>query len=583
MEREPKTVKPRGGGWAAVKAEYVVSLRETSKPGEGRGGGGADSTGQESKGSRGRNTKRPRDERPDVRKRLCKAFLRGDCTYTTCRFSHDIKAVLADRPPDLGSRCYIWDIRGSCPYGIHCRFGASHLNLATGVSIIRSPEDGGVIDSDAFAPLNTVKFSMVKDLRNRKYKFRCEEKGFKQYLKALEQMSDKQTEAEEQGVVDPGGEEPEPPTGVLPYKEKRPIDFSGKVYVAPLTTVGNLPFRRIMKEQGADITCGEMALVQNLLKGQQSEWTLLKKHRSEDIFGVQLAGAHPDQLTRVAEVIEDNVAVDFVDLNLGCPIDLICNKGMGSALMSKKRKLRGIMQGMTSILSCPITIKMRVGWDAKSPNAHVLAKLIQKHGRGGVGAIMVHGRGRLQRYTKLADWGYVNDTVAAAQTPDLPQIPVIGNGDILSYVDHLEHQKDSRLSSCCMIGRGALIKPWLPTEVKEQRHIDISASERLEIIKSFVNYGLEHWGSDQRGVDITRRFLLEWLSFLHRYIPVGLLEHLPQHINERPPPFVGRSDLETLLSSGNSGDWVKVAATNHSIGPCWLFFSSDLFAVFSSS
>merc|ERR1712150_84636 len=111
----------------------------------------------------------------------------------------------------------------------------------------------------------------------------------------------------------------------------------------------------------------------------------------------------------------------------------------------------------------------------------------------------------------------------------------------------------------CMIGRGALIKPWLFQEIKENKTLDISSSERFEMLKKFCKYGLEHYGSDEQGVAKTRRFLLEWLSFLYRYIPVGLLEVLPQKLNERPPLYYGRNDLETLFASPNSNDWVKIS------------------------
>lgn len=77
-----------------------------------------------------------------------------------------------------------------------------------------------------------------------------------------------------------------------------------------------------------------------------------------------------------------------------------------------------------------------------------------------------------------------------------------------------------------------------------------------------MRFGLEHWGSDQKGVDNVRRFLLEWMSFLHRYIPVGLLDHLdakPPMMNDRPPPFKGRNELETLFASRDAQDWVKIS------------------------
>lgn len=79
------------------------------------------------------------------------------------------------------------------------------------------------------------------------------------------------------------------------------------------------------------------------------------------------------------------------------------------------------------------------------------------------------------------------------------------------------------------------------------------------MLKDFVKFGLEHWGTDQKGVNRTRRYLLEWQSFLCRYVPVGILEHLPQKINDRPAPYYGRNDLETLMASDQAVDWIKLS------------------------
>jgi tRNA-dihydrouridine synthase 3 len=105
----------------------------------------------------------------------------------------------------------------------------------------------------------------------------------------------------------------------------------------------------------------------------------------------------------------------------------------------------------------------------------------------------VHGRSREQRYTKKADWQYI-EQCAQLGAP----VPVFGNGDILSYEDYEQALINSPSIAGIMIGRGALIKPWIFTEVKEQRHWDISSSDRLDILKRYVNYGLEHWGSDTK-------------------------------------------------------------------------------------
>jgi tRNA-dihydrouridine synthase 3 len=365
---------------------------------------------------------------------------------------------------------------------------------------------------------------------------------------------------------------PQRPNASYPSKTIKLVDFSNKVYVAPLTTVGNLPFRRVLKEFGADITCGEMAMTYNLMQGQASEWALLRRHQSEDVFGIQMAGNQADVMGKMAQIIENEVSCDFVDLNCGCPIDVVTNRGCGSALMTKPSKLCDIITSMTKHLSCPVTVKIRTGWACNEPTAHKLIPKLQQISKGKIAAIFIHGRSRQQRYTKTANWEYILDA-ARSQNPALPRIPIIGNGDIFSIEDWQNHQKlmeinrednDYGLCNCAMIGRGALIKPWLPKEIKENRHIDISSSERLDMLKSFCNYGLEHWGSDQQGINTIRRFLLEWLSFLCRYVPSGLVERT-QKMQQRPPQYFGRCDMETLMASTNPQDWVRI--TELLLGP----------------
>ncbi|KAJ3313319.1 hypothetical protein HDU76_002670, partial [Blyttiomyces sp. JEL0837] len=173
----------------------------------------------------------------------------------------------------------------------------------------------------------------------------------------------------------------------------------------------------------------------------------------------------------------------------------------------------------------------------------------------GVSAVTLHGRSKEQRYTKNADWDYINDCGKVAG-----DLPLIGNGDILSLQDYDAHMSDpnNRVSSV-MIGRGALIKPWIFDEIKNRIvDRDISAKERLEMFAKYARYGMEHWGCDTQGINTTRKYMLEWMSFTHRYIPTGLLEVLPQKFNERPPLYMGRNDDETLLASPNVSDWIKV-------------------------
>lgn len=339
---------------------------------------------------------------------------------------------------------------------------------------------------------------------------------------------------------------------LLKPKEKKTIDFKNKLYLAPLTTVGNLPFRRLCKTLGADITCGEMALATSLLKGDAREWALVRRHKSEDIFGVQICGGHSDSLGRCVQALDDTIECDFIDINMGCPIDLICNKGAGSMLLEKPKRMEELVRSSNLICSVPLTFKTRMGYKDTSRVAHTFVPRIKEWGAS---ALTLHGRTRAQRYSREADWEYIR------KVADASSVPIIGNGDIYTYHDYVENVvKNQDSIATCMIARGALVKPWIFTEIKEQRNWDISSHERFEILKDFARFGLEHWGSDERGVEQTRRFLLEWMSFTYRYTPVGILEtingQLPNvSMTQRPPKFVGRDDMETMLASDDASVW----------------------------
>ncbi|KAI8359148.1 hypothetical protein BD560DRAFT_334998 [Blakeslea trispora] len=523
-------------------------------------------SGKKSKNARGANTGQRGKKRIEDSIKLCKLLARGDeCTFAeNCKFSHDLEGYLKIKPADLGDKCIQFDLFGYCRYGYKCRFLNAHIDKNNKLIVDEKKKaehpvyTTNGISNEAQTKLhkNQYPFPKTEKYMVEVQKEIAEEQSVKDAntlkRKALENPSlfaapsetkkakpenkEQHDDSDHDEFFDAANEfenvtmesagssiREEKPVGPIDTGYRKIIDFRNKTYLAPLTTVGNLPFRVICKGFGVDITCGEMALAPNLLKGQQSEWALTKRHKSEDIFGIQICGSKVEQITKACEVLNNEVDVDFIDLNMGCPIDLV------------------FKQTVTNI---PITAKFRMGIKDNQPIADRFVPKLDE---------LLHGRSRAQRYTKTADWEYIGKMKNLTHN-----MPLYGNGDIMSFEEY-NYKKESSGVDGIMIGRGALIKPWIFDEINNQRHWDISANERLDMLKRFCNYGLEHWGSDSQGVNTTRRFLCEWQSFLYRYIPVGVLERVPQNMNQRPPPYFGRNDLETLMASPLASDWVKIS------------------------
>ena len=541
---------------------------------------------------------------------LCRHVATGaPCPHgDSCRRVHDAVAWMRRKPADLPGPCPFARGGSPCPYGLRCRFAASHeiqkrghtgdgavgeyaaasgdaLALGTPEAWSREsevtgagahptgahPNDGSYLENPPAAELNAFPDSVQRELARNSYPMPRSDAILRRMDVPVRCLSYQQVEnAKARRAWEGGPRVPVPRTGgrggTLGEEGAREsrggskkLDLRGKLYVAPLTTVGNLPFRRVCVALGADVTISEMAMASNILKGERSELALLRRHPSERLFGVQVCGGHPDLMARCGEFLDNDVDCDFVDVNMGCPIDGVCAKGAGSTLLRDEvglARMKKLVQAMSgSMQRTPLTIKVRMGYD-DDPSKYVAHDVLKDARAWGAAAATLHGRTRAQRYSRLADWRYIRRCAAVAAPSGLP---LVGNGDVFSFKDYERHMRGGTLATC-MIGRGALIKPWVLTEIKERRVWDISASERLAIFGDFARHGLEHWGSDERGVETTRRFMMEWMSYTHRYVPVGLLESgVAQKMHLRPAPYSGRNELETLLASDAVEDWSRVA------------------------
>ncbi len=285
--------------------------------------------------------------------------------------------------------------------------------------------------------------------------------------------------------------------------------FAGKLWLAPLTFGGNLPFRRLCVELGAEITVGEMAVVRKLLRGRRGEFALLRSHPDEAFFGVQLADKKPDSLAEGARLAESRGA-KFVDLNCGCPIDHFTRRGLGASLLRKPGRLGRLVTAMVKAVQVPVTVKVRTGWSEAKQNVSDLARACEE---AGASALTIHGRTREQRYSKAADWDLIG-RVAAERG-----IPVVGNGDILTPYEARERMRRAGVGSV-MLARGALIKPWLFREIREGKTWLPTPEERFGLIWRFVELLRDHFLDDERGRIRALGFLPWHLNFFCRYRPL---------------------------------------------------------------
>ena len=232
---------------------------------------------------------------------------------------------------------------------------------------------------------------------------------------------------------------------------------NNQLVLAPMAGVTDSVVRMICKEQGADIVFSEMVSAEGLFYGSKATRALMEFEETERPIGIQLFGADPDHLAHAAAFVQDTCKPDFIDLNSGCPVPKVVKKNGGSALLRDRDLFRKIITAMTRVLSIPLTVKIRSGW-----NKHVwvdveFAKIAED---AGAAAITVHPRSQTMGFSGHSFWERIAEVKKAVS------IPVIGNGDIITAQDALKMFEETGCDSV-MIGRGAYGNPWIFRQIKE--------------------------------------------------------------------------------------------------------------------
>lgn len=229
------------------------------------------------------------------------------------------------------------------------------------------------------------------------------------------------------------------------------VPIVGRTILAPMAGVSDVAFRVIAKAHGAALVCTEMVSAMGIKYKNEITKGMLFMENNEHPISMQVFGSDPEAIALGARAIHE-AGADIVDINMGCPVKKIVSSGDGSALMKDPDLAARIAEAAVKAVDCPVTVKMRLGWDEDSINVVEFAKRIESTG---VAAIAVHGRTRQQMYMGEADWSYIKAVKEAVKT-----IPVIGNGDITSPED-AKRMLEETACDAVMIGRGAHGNPWI--------------------------------------------------------------------------------------------------------------------------
>ena len=265
------------------------------------------------------------------------------------------------------------------------------------------------------------------------------------------------------------------------------LEISDGIFLAPMASVADRPFRLLCKRFGCPFVVGEMASAKGIIYGSKGSEELLTVTPEERPMAVQLFGAEPADFAKATETAL-KYRPDVIDINMGCPVPKVSGNGAGAALMKRPQLAGEIVQAVVSAAGgIPVTAKIRSGWDENYINAVEVAKKIEQ---SGAAAVIVHARTRTQFYSGKADWGVIKEVKNAVS------IPVIGNGDVAS-ADDAARMKEQTGCDGVALARASKGNPWVFADYAP----DIG--ERAEIMLGHMRFIVEFYGEKQ-GMKIAR-------------------------------------------------------------------------------
>ncbi len=230
------------------------------------------------------------------------------------------------------------------------------------------------------------------------------------------------------------------------------VEINNQVVLAPMAGISNTSYRKIIKEMGAGLIFAEMVSDKAICYDNDKTLDMLKMSEEERPIAQQIFGSDKESFVKAAQIIEEKMHPDIIDINMGCPVPKVALKSQaGSALLKNPEKIYDIVSAVVKAVNVPVTVKIRSGWDQNSINATEVAKVIEK---AGASAITIHARTRSQGYAGNADWNIIK------AVKECVSIPVIGNGDVTTP-ELAKKMLDETGCDAVMIGRGVLGNPWL--------------------------------------------------------------------------------------------------------------------------